>query len=83
MMELEIKNDSVIFQIANKKYELPKEDCVLLDIKSTTAESLAKYFANLILKKIEEKNGYKISEIEVCVNEGIGQGAIFKKKVKK
>lgn len=70
--------DSVEFVIQGKEYKLPAEDCLLLDLKSTSAEDLAEYFADKVFDKLKEK-GAKISSVEICVNEGIGQGAFFTK----
>ncbi|PKL66772.1 MAG: 6-carboxytetrahydropterin synthase QueD [Methanobacteriales archaeon HGW-Methanobacteriales-1] len=69
---------SVEFVIQGKEYKLPAEDCLLLDLKSTSAEDLAEYFAERVFNKLK-KNGAKISSVEICVNEGIGQGAFFTK----
>jgi 6-pyruvoyltetrahydropterin/6-carboxytetrahydropterin synthase len=70
--------NSVEFSIEGKEYKLPREDCYLLDLKSTSAEDLAEYFAERVYAKLKEK-GAKISSVEICVNEGIGQGAFFTK----
>lgn len=70
--------ESVEFVIQGKEYKLPSEDCYLLDLKSTSAEDLAEYFAERVFEKLKEK-GAKISSVEICVNEGIGQGAFFTK----
>ncbi|MDO9045118.1 MAG: 6-carboxytetrahydropterin synthase [Methanobacteriaceae archaeon] len=69
---------SVEFVIQGKEYKLPEEDCLLLDLKSTSAEDLAEYFAEKVFDKLKEK-GAKISSVEICINEGIGQGAFFTK----
>lgn len=67
------------FSIDNKEYKFPKVDCVLLPLNHTSAEELSQYFVNSIAKDIK-KEKHKISAISVCVNEGIGQGALFKKE---
>jgi 6-pyruvoyltetrahydropterin/6-carboxytetrahydropterin synthase len=69
---------TVEFVIQGKEYKLPEEDCLLLDLKSTSAEDLAEYFADKVFDKLKEK-GAKISSVEICINEGIGQGAFFTK----
>jgi 6-pyruvoyltetrahydropterin/6-carboxytetrahydropterin synthase len=71
---------SIEFRIGEKEYKLPLEDCCLLPLKSTSAEDLAEYFAGEIFKYLEETNN-NISSVQICVNEGIGQGAYFQKTV--
>jgi 6-pyruvoyltetrahydropterin/6-carboxytetrahydropterin synthase len=68
--------DSLEFQIGQKKYLLPLEDCCLLATKSTSAEDLAEYIASKVYKSLERKN-VDFSSLQICVNEGIGQGAYF------
>lgn len=69
---------SVEFNISGKEYKLPQEDCYLLDLKSTSAEDLAEYFAEKVFQKLMDK-GAKITSVQICVNEGIGQGAFYTK----
>jgi 6-pyruvoyltetrahydropterin/6-carboxytetrahydropterin synthase len=58
---------------SGKKYVFPREDVILLPIESLSAEDLCKYFTGEIARGLkEEKN---IREIQVRVDEGIGQGA--------
>ncbi len=65
---------------SEKEYRLPREDVVLLDIESATAESLANY----ILKKliISMDIPPNIRSIELGVDEGWGQGAWVSKEFK-
>ena len=78
--EIEFKNleDAVEFSIGSKIYHLPREDCCLLPLKSTSAEELAKYFTDQLYESFKGKSG--IASVEICVNEGIGQGACFTRK---
>jgi 6-pyruvoyltetrahydropterin/6-carboxytetrahydropterin synthase len=69
---------SLEFRIGKKEYKLPLEDCCILPLKSTSAEDLAEYFAEEIFKYLDETNN-NISSVQICVNEGIGQGAYFQK----
>ncbi|HEX3014480.1 MAG TPA: 6-carboxytetrahydropterin synthase [Methanobacterium sp.] len=69
-------NKSIEFKIGKKEYMLPKEDCCLLKLKSTSAEDLAEYFAEETFKYLKKTNS-SISSVQICVNEGIGQGAYF------
>ena len=71
--------DYVEFTVKNKEYKFPMEDCVLLPLKHSSAEELSQYFANIVFEDLKEK-GYNIDFVSVGVNEGIGQGAFFKKE---
>ena len=83
--EIEFKNleNSIEFSISDKEYKLPAEDCYLLPLKSTSAEDLAEYFADKLynlLKEDGDKSENTIKSVQICVNEGIGQGAYFERK---
>ena len=71
-------NDSLKFSIDAKEYKIPREDCCLLPLPSTSAEDLAEYFAEQLFLELEKLDS-NIKSIEICVNEGIGQGAYFTK----
>lgn len=70
---------NVHFFIGSKEYKLPLEDCCLLPIESTSAEDLAEYIAHELCHSLEVDN---LSSLQVCVNEGIGQGAYYTKEIK-
>ncbi|MCL2687487.1 MAG: 6-pyruvoyl tetrahydropterin synthase family protein [Methanobrevibacter sp.] len=70
--------DYVEFSIKNKEYKIPMEDCVLLPLKHSSAEEMSQYFANILFEELMKKE-HEIDSVSVCVNEGIGQGACFKK----
>jgi 6-pyruvoyltetrahydropterin/6-carboxytetrahydropterin synthase len=76
--KMEFKNleDNVKFSIGSKNYELPLEDCCLLHLKSTSAEELAEYFAENLYQSLKEAED-GIINVQICVNEGIGQGACY------
>ncbi|MDR2623515.1 MAG: 6-carboxytetrahydropterin synthase [Methanobrevibacter sp.] len=68
------------FSIEDKEYKIPKVDSVILPLKHSSAEELAKYFSDKISNDILSKGG-DIESITIGVNEGIGQGAFFKKSL--
>ncbi|MDR2874256.1 MAG: 6-carboxytetrahydropterin synthase [Methanobrevibacter sp.] len=73
------KNKEYIeFKIQEKEYKIPKTDTLLLPLKHSSAEELAKYFTEHLSNDIISK-GWNVSSISTGVNEGIGQGAFFKK----
>jgi 6-pyruvoyltetrahydropterin/6-carboxytetrahydropterin synthase len=79
--EIEFENleSSVEFSIGEKEYKIPAEDCYLLPLKSTSAEEMAEYFAEKIYKSLKEGSDDTIASVQVCINEGIGQGAYFER----
>ncbi len=73
------KFGSVQFRIGSKGYTIPKEDCVLLPLKYSSAESLSEYFVLKLYEGLKSKTNIK--SISACVNEGIGQGAMYTKEL--
>ncbi|ENN95742.1 6-pyruvoyl tetrahydrobiopterin synthase [Methanocaldococcus villosus KIN24-T80] len=77
----ELRDKALYFKYKNKEYIIPVEDVILLPIETTSAEDLAKFFAEEIISRLKEK--YKnVYWIEVAISEGLGQKAIYKLEVK-
>ncbi len=76
--ELE-KRKTVSFKVDGKGYSVPADDCVFLDLPYTSAEELSKYFAIELACELS-KNYDNLVSLSVCVNEGIGQGAMYTKE---
>lgn len=72
---------SVRINSQGNDYTFPINDCVFLKIGSTSAENLASYILDRILKEITLPNN--IDGIEIGVDEGYGQGARISKIFKK
>ena len=70
---------TVSFTIDGKGYSVPAVDCVFLPLPYTSAEELSKFFAESLSRKLAESYD-NLEYISVCVNEGIGQGAQYKKE---
>ena len=71
---------SVYFKIDGKGYTIPAVDCVFLPLPYTSAEELSKFFAETLAKKLSETYD-NLKYVAVCVNEGIGQGAEYRKEL--
>jgi len=67
------EGDYIVVEFSGKKYTFPKGDVILVNIKLATAEELSRYLAERIAKDVEFPENVK--GIEVCVDEGPGQGA--------
>ena len=72
------KKHTVHFKIDGKGYSLPGVDCVFLPLPYTSAEELSKFFAETLAKKLSGTYD-NLEYVAVCVNEGIGQGAEYRK----
>jgi len=77
--KVDIQQDqkSIRLKSLGKEYLFPVEDCMLLPITSTSAESLAGYILSLLLERLSLDD--TIRAVEVGVDEGYGQGARIRK----
>lgn len=76
-VDVEQDEDKVKFDARGKQYILPLSDCILLPLTSTSAENLAGYILDRVLKRITFSK--RIKSLEIGVDEGFGQGARFTK----
>jgi 6-pyruvoyltetrahydropterin/6-carboxytetrahydropterin synthase len=67
------EGSNVLVEVHGKRYSFPKEDVKLLPIPSTTAERLAEWFLDELVQQIELPPN--VSEVELGIEEGQGQGA--------
>ena len=72
MLKVTRKGKNLTIVSGNKTYSFPKEDVIELPIPSATAEGLARYILDRIGPKLRKSN---IDEIELGLDEGVGQGA--------
>lgn len=70
VLSISIASSNVVITAVGKRYELPKEDCMILPISATTAEILAQY----IYESIKIGPEYRL---EVCVAESIGSKGCY------
>lgn len=78
--KVEKENNEIQITSLGKKYEFPLEDCLLLPLKSTSAENLSKYILERIVDNFTSFE--RIETIEIGVDEGFGQGAKTSKDFK-
>jgi 6-pyruvoyltetrahydropterin/6-carboxytetrahydropterin synthase len=60
-----------------RKWLFPLEDCVLLPIQNTTAESLARYIAGRLLDMLRNEHRFVPDVLRVEVEENFGQSAMY------
>lgn len=63
-----------------KTFIFPFSDCIFLPIASTSAENIAQYMLNYLIKNLDIPPRVKC--IEIGVDEGYGQGARISKKIR-
>jgi len=80
LLKISHKGDNIIIEHGKKTYSFPKEDVLELPIPSATAEGLARYILDKIGPRLKQPN---IEEIEVGLDEGVGQGAWAKETYQK
>ncbi|PKK81573.1 MAG: 6-pyruvoyl tetrahydropterin synthase [Thermoplasmata archaeon HGW-Thermoplasmata-2] len=75
---VKVEGDHIKMTVGSKNYLFPIEDCALLDIGSSSAETLSEY----VLEKVRKAVPKTIVKIEVGIDEGVGQGAwaVWEKK---
>ncbi len=74
-----IEEKEVSFNMDDHRYVFPKRDCVILELERTTAENLAKYVLNKVVKEMDFPNNVKA--VEIGVDESRGQGAWARRDV--
>ena len=79
VLKIEKGKENVKLSLIGKQYVFPVDDCVFLPIKSTSAENLAGYILDELMKKMSLPR--EIESVEIGVDEGYGQGARVSKKV--
>lgn len=72
-LKVEVSADSVTIRAPDKTFVLPKGDCCLLPIPSSTAEDLVAYVMAEVRRRVDFPA--TVHEISIGVDEGYGQGA--------
>ena len=60
----------------DRRWEFPREDCVLLPVANTTSELLARYIGRRLLEGLQQRTGVRPKRIKVEVDECFGQVAV-------
>lgn len=67
------KENRVVYEVDGKRWDVPKEDVVLVDLPVCTAENIATYLADALLKRVDFPDN--VSRFRIGVDEGYGKGA--------
>ena len=65
-----------VFTPDGRRWIFPRGDCVLLPVNNTTAELLARYIGQRLLKAIQQQMGAKPARLQVAVDENQGQWGV-------
>ena len=71
----EPERSEVLVRFEQKRWIFPLEDCVLLPIANTTAELLAKYIGQQLIKALKKTVNTSVASVEISVDENRGQWA--------
>lgn len=63
----------------SKRYVLPLEDVVFLEISSSSAEMLAQHISGIMANRLS--NFHNLTSLSIGVDEGPGQGAWFRRRM--
>jgi len=77
LIKVEEKPGSVRVTYHSKEWVFPREDCILLPIENTTAELLARYIGQQLLKDLKKEKHYQPEILRVEVEENVGQSATY------
>lgn len=73
-LNFSIDERSVNFDANGKKYLIPKQDCIILDVNNITCENLSILLCKKLLEKLKD---FKIKGVEIEIEEKDGQGAKY------
>lgn len=79
MEELSEEEGEVRIGMEGKKYVIPSEDAVILDINQVTTEELSVFVIELVLEDINFPDN--INALEIGVDEARGQGAWTRREI--
>jgi 6-pyruvoyltetrahydropterin/6-carboxytetrahydropterin synthase len=77
VIRVEERGAEVHARYKDRQWVFPRGDCVLLPIENTTAELLARYFAQRLLADLREQHRFVPDLLRVEVEEGPGQLAVY------
>ncbi len=79
LLRLEQTGSDVTIQFKERKYTLPRQDVLLLDLPNCSVEMLAYYLCNQLDLKLAEMGCTNLTSIAVEVAETPGQSGLYRK----
>jgi 6-pyruvoyltetrahydropterin/6-carboxytetrahydropterin synthase len=76
-LNFETIENNIVIKTPFNYFSIPKEDVLLLPIENSSVERLAIYLANQINERVKKQFNYEFCELEIEVEETIGQSAIY------
>ncbi len=76
-IEVSTEGEEVIARFGDRRWIVPKQDCVILPVPNTTAEMLARWIADRLLEMLRSRHGYQPEVLAVEVEENFGQQARY------
>lgn len=74
-----VTEEEVRFEINGKRYIFPKRDAIILNLRRTTAENLAKHILGKVIEEMDFPENIKA--VEIGVDESHGQGAWVRREM--
>lgn len=71
--KVRVEGSEVVMETRGGRYVLPRGDCYLLPVASSTAENLCQFVLSEVRRRIKVPK--HVTEIRIGVDEGYGQGA--------
>jgi len=77
LIRVEERDGGVHVRHGDRRWQFPREDCVLLPLANTTAELLARYIGQRLLEVLRREKNYEPTALRVEVEESFGQSATY------
>lgn len=76
LIRVEADERSVRATFRDRRWEFPRDDCVLLPVPNTTAELIARYLGRRLLAALESRTGNRPQHLRLSVDECEGQWGV-------
>jgi 6-pyruvoyltetrahydropterin/6-carboxytetrahydropterin synthase len=65
----------------DRRWVFPREDCLLLPVRNTTAEAIAKWIGMRLIEQLAARSEHALDWLQVEVEENFGQWAIWRNEL--
>ncbi|MCA9118521.1 MAG: 6-pyruvoyl tetrahydropterin synthase family protein, partial [Planctomycetaceae bacterium] len=76
VIEVTVDDTEVTARFEERRWVFPREDCLLLPVRNTTAEELARWIAGQLASRIAPAARERLTLLRIEVEENFGQWAI-------